>query len=415
LELDSDDKKEFLSNQKNCLSEATGLFIKKPYEGINFGVFSWDKNKYFALVIDGQHRFEALKLASSEPSSEINNYKQDIIFIDGSKLFFSSKGKIDPISLFRKLFIVINKHPIEVSHARQIIMDDLDVSKLIVQSLVDDSQNDSIDYILPELIDWNSSANKHELPYLTSIINLYTIINEKLLAKKDLTSLMDFTDETKIEKWVERLNSYLLVDKTIDSKKIKIKKLNDSFEEYKSLKEVNAYELFSYDHRILKVAQDNFIELFRKPFVLFFNKIRPYSELINILQDEDVFNPQNEKRAILLKSLENRTETESIVFKTLKLKVEKSEVNRNYFILFSVIGQKALFDLYYTFLMEKRQGQITPKKHLEITEDFLNQYNKTFTILEKLSFKFLGQNNQDDFNKYKSTKYKNTGIIWYNT
>ena len=100
---DSESRETILASEK--LSRAEGLFILKPFP-VNFQLFSWDKSKYFAIVIDGQHRFESLKKAAVDPASNYNLWKQDVIFIDGSSLSMSlHNNDYLPINFFRKIFI----------------------------------------------------------------------------------------------------------------------------------------------------------------------------------------------------------------------------------------------------------------------------------------------------------------------
>jgi hypothetical protein len=378
-----------ISSEK--ISNAEGLFILKPFP-VNFQLFSWDKSKFFAIVIDGQHRFESLKKAAEDPTSNYNLWKQDVIFIDGSSLSMNLQNNdYLPINFFRKIFIDINKHPVQVSKAKQIIMDDNDVASLFVQSIVDDDQSEESKYLKPELIDWHTSASKHELPYLTSVLNLHSIFQEKLLNGKNLSSIADLVNPQKVKEWVDRLNDYFFVDETIESKKLQIKKLKDSLDEYKDIWNDDEFELFNFDRQILSIAQNNFADIYRESFVKLFNEFRAYSLLISFLNDKNIFDRSNDLSDILLKSSENREKSEDILFNKLKRECDEY-ICPNYSIILSVVGQKSLIDIFYNYITSNRGAQITNERHLQLTNEFLEEINNVFVLIENGSSKLFGKN-----------------------
>ncbi|MFD2891187.1 hypothetical protein ACFS5J_04075 [Flavobacterium chuncheonense] len=398
-------EKEILEGER--LSNAKGLFIARPFESINFNLFAWDKSKYFAIVIDGQHRFESLKKASKDPSSEYNLWKQEVIFIDGSNLSISSEDReLNPINFYRKIFIDINKHPVQVSKAKQIIMDDNDLASLFVQSIVDDDQCEESKYIKPELIDWHTTASKHELPYVTSVLNLHSIFHEKLLNKKDISKITELNDEEKVRQWISRLNDYFFIDDTIDEKGLPIKKLKDSFNEYKEIWKDDEFELFSFDRQTLLVAKENFEKIYRESFICFFNNLQPYSLLISFLREKSIFDRNSELSDIVLKSPVNRFSKEETQFSKLKRECEE-HLNKDYFILMSVVGQKAIIDLFYNFLTTNRGSQITNERHLQLTNEFLAEYNSTIKIINKSGYKLFGEDQKNEnYTNFINTEYK---------
>lgn len=393
------------------LSRADGLFVLKPFPALNFQLFSWDKKKFFAIVIDGQHRFESLKLAATDTSSNFNNWKQDVLFIDGSEIALAHDQDKDyePVNFFRKIFIDINKHPVQVSKAKQIIMDDYDVASLFVQAILDDDQGDTSKYLKPEIVDWHTSGSKHELPYVTSVINLHSMFQIHLLGNKSISSMSDLTNEGKIKAWIGRLNDYFFVDETIKDEKLKLESLNETFDKYKEIWKDDEFELFQYDRKVLDVARLNFSKIYLESFAKFFNKFLPYSELINFLNSKGVFDRSNDFNDVVIKSSENRNSEESILFNKLKRNSE-DQFQGDYFVLLTVVGQKALFSLYYDYLSNKRGGQVTNERHLQLTEDFLSKINSMLININKTESKLFGKNEEnEDYLEFYRTNY--SGLV----
>lgn len=406
LSLNDDERNKLLENESSKVSLAEGLFINKPYEE-NLNFLAWDKNKYYAIVIDGQHRFEALKMSSDlSPSSPVNNYYQDVIFIDASAKYFSTNDSITSISIFRKIFMDINKNPVLVSESKQIIMDDTDPAKLFVQAIVDDNETNPY-FIKPELIDWNTNSNKHELPYLTSVLNLYSIISDKLLSGKALDSLQARKDENNVKKWASRLNDFLKVDHVIENGGTTgIKTLRDSLDDYIAEKNIDDDALFNYDIRVLDVAISQFKENYLRSFVYFFNNLFIYKKLIEHLESKNIFSPSSDLRLALLKSPSNRYNSEDRDVKTLKHQVESSDLINYFSILFTVVGQKALFDLYFTHLSDQRAGILNDDHLYSLTTKYINNQNEIFEYLSNMNFKLFGENNQEEYKKFTKKNYK---------
>lgn len=388
------EKTAFIETTKS-LTRAEGLFVNELYGGINFNLLAWDKNKFFAIIIDGQHRFESLKKASEDASSDINNYKQDVIFIDASEKFFESDRTISPPRIFRQIFIDINKNPVQVSKARQIIMNDSDPASLFVQSLIDDDQIDTTKYIAPELIDWHTNASKHELPYLSSVLNLHSLLQEKLMYNKELATISDLTETRKVTDWIKRLNDYLLVDKTIDKDNLNIEKLTDSFKRYENIRVNDEFELFTYDIRVLKIAQQNFTTLFRSSFLKFFKELKPYSDLIAHLETNNVFERGSSLNLALLRTPKNRSGHENTLFASLKVSTTQTLADK-YFLFYTVVGQKALFERYYQFLIENRNSEIEEQKHIQLTALFVDKFNNVIQGLNSTGYYIFGPNRQND-------------------
>jgi len=188
--------KEYFLKAKD-LSPLKDFYVLNLSEVFNYNILCWDKTKYYAVVIDGQHRYEAL-MESAEKENGIFNYIQDIVFIDLSITLNHLKEmggrNITPTEAVRTVFVDINSTAQMVTPVRKILMDDKDLAAILVQSLVNDENDDNKReglFIQPQLIDWHVEAFKHELPHITSILALYQIISDNILKKKNLSSLDD--------------------------------------------------------------------------------------------------------------------------------------------------------------------------------------------------------------------------------
>lgn len=402
--LDKESRDDFIKEAES-VTESDGLFIKRVYEDLNYNILSWDKSKFYAIIIDGQHRFEALKLASNDPSSDYNMYEQDVIFIDASNkgLSKTQKNKLTPTEIFRRIFIDINRNPEQVSKSRQILMDDADVASIFVQAILDDDQDDQENYLMPELVDWHSNASKFELPYITSVLNLHSIFFSVLLSKNSINEISDLTSSKKVKSWNDRLNNYFLIDEYIDDNNEEIEKLSETYNRYKVIWD-HSDELYEYDRRILKVVRKQFELIYRKSIVNYFNTLRPYSETITLLKKNKVFDRSSTINDSVLKSQKNLTTREHTVFSKLKGDLLLS-LKSDYYLLLNVVGQKAMFQLYYQELCLGRGVSLTEEKHLEITKGFITKINAVFDLLVSQKIFLFGPKEKEK--KYCSFRNKN--------
>ena len=383
--------KYFLASQNKSL--INGLYLLEVSKVFDFNIFCWDKSKYYSIVIDGQHRLDSL-LKSKDDNPSIEDYVQDVVFLDFSLLIKEFNQKYTPVEVVRRIFIDINTNAKRVNTVRQILMDDKDLASLFVQSLVDSVYKNGNDkpenvFIPSLLVDWYGDSLKHTLPHLTGILSLYQILSDYLILY-NLTSINDRRSPFKVKNWVKRVNDYFLVDKQIVEHKRfeEVKTLSESlevfntntdlFQEEEDLLEDEFKEtsLFNYDYRTLEIAQEVFEKLYAKSIVKFFNNFQPYSEVKRVISEQKGFDEGSILNTALLSSRNKIKKSKSLksAISDIKIKLE-SEFNERYFLMYTVLGQKAVFSILFKRIFTVFNKDITEEKCIAIVDNFLNDIN----------------------------------------
>lgn len=368
-----------------------GFYLLQVSKVFEFNILCWDKSKYYAVVIDGQHRLESL-IQSKKQNPLISNYYQDIVFVEFSHLIKKLEGSISPVEVVRRVFVDINTNAKRVGIVRQILMDDKDLSSLLVQSLVDSINRDGNSkpkFLKSQVVDWYGESLKHSLPHITGILALQQIISDYVL-DGSMSSIEDMRSPNKVKKWVRTLNEFFLVDKLINKGETKysdIKPLEKSLKEYNDQRsfdeeiyddEIDFKEtaLFVYDYRTLGVAQDTFENLYQNSIVLFFDEFVPYKEVYTIINENKGFDHNSTIYKALLSSRKKINLNSILKDAIVKLKSELEErLNEKYYILLSVLGQKTLFNILFKRIFQTFNQEFTEDIILGITNNFLSEIN----------------------------------------
>jgi hypothetical protein len=388
-------KRFFIESNDN--SKADGLFILDIFPKIKINFLVWDPSKYFAIVIDGQHRLDSLK-NSVKVNSAVSKFIQDVAFLDLSEVCMKSKS-LTPIKAVRTLFLDINNTSEPVSKARKCLMDDKDLASLFVQQILDDTEEHEHEYIKPQIVDWHSENLKHQLPHLTGVLVLHQLMSDTILNNVNIVTIDDQRNENKVEKWKRLLNDRFKVDEQI-SKLEKFKEyssLSSSYKEY--IEEIteddgNGNEekfssiLFKYDYGVLKVATHYFNENYINSIIYFFNSFRPHSKAINILKERGAFDPAMRINRILTKNPKKLDKDENKLLNELKSAIE-DRLNKNYFLLYSVLGQKAFFKFYFNYLIEESGGNFTNEVLLNKAKKIIEKINVLLEICDSNTSSYL--------------------------
>lgn len=410
------DKSVYRSNQafrkialeKTNESLVDGLFNYNTSAIFEHHLLCWDKTKFFAVVIDGQHRLDAL-IKSRNQDGVYKNALQDVLFLDVSPLV-KEKSLFTPVEVLRTIFIDINTNAKSVGVVRRILMDEKDLASLCVQSLVESINNDgsskAIDEFIPStLIDWYGESIKHELPHLTGLITLHQVITDQLVEKK-LVTIEDHRDTNKINAFISILNQNFFVDKTIQhqSEYQDIKTLEQSLTEYLKEKDITremfAQEfndgldsiLFNYDYRVLEVAQSNFEKFYLKPIIKILTTSIPYVKVIESLEKLGGLDSQtNLYRSLLLpvkkiRSNQNLTDAYINARRTLA-----EEVNPDFFLFYSVVGQKGLFHSFFEMLDDRFVEGSDADTVMVVQDEFVREMNQALTIMMEKEIKLFGK------------------------
>jgi hypothetical protein len=399
-------------NKASNISKTAGLYVLELFKNSNYFALSWDTEKYYAIAIDGQHRMSAL-IESYNKDKSIGNYTQDVIFLDLS--LKSKSDSLSPVNIVRTIFIDINKNPRQVTRSRQILMDDLDTAALLVQTLVNDDDDDGNrngKYLVPQSIDWYSEDQKFELPFTTSIINLWEIISAELLAGSSLNSLDDFKSIKKVTAWKETVENRFKVDVLIEEVQEfnGIGKLKDAFTTFKQriasdgessegTEEENEFEYFNYDYDLLKVIAYSFENTYATSIVKFFNEIELYRILHDKLEKEGAFESSLTICQSLTISKLKRTDAQTSQFEMVKKKLTQ-EVGKDYYYLYTVLGQKAIFKYFFKGLILKIGNVVNEDNCLKITSELIGEFNKMFNQLMKSSYNLFSNEDNEEYGRF---------------
>lgn len=398
-------KKYFTSGTNKSLID--GLYVLEVSKIFDFNLFCWDKAKYYAIVIDGQHRLASL-FKSKKDNPVVANYTQDVVFMDFSYLIQThEEKKYTPIEVVRRVFIDINTNAKKVGLVRQILMDDKDLTSLLVQSMVDAVNKDGSDkatdsYLISQIVDWYGESLKHVLPHITGILSLYQILDDYLI-QGNVSSIEDLRSKKKINAWVSRMNDIFMVDtkiKVTDSLYSEVTTLEKSLEKYNSRVEDNEIygeeiqeenketEIFSFDYNVLDVAQETFTERFLRPLIKVFNNLTPYKETLEIIKEEQGLESSSLLNKALISS-GSKLANEKILRESLhelRKKLE-SRLYSKYYHIFTVLGQKVIFSLLFQRILYDYNSNTSEKDVMGITDGFINEINRMLEIMSSQDVK----------------------------
>lgn len=193
----------------------------------NVGFISWDREAIKPVIVDGQHRFSALKLAWDDAEfpwrAELRHTSVPVILLVLDKRAGFSPGKNEPVSVLqtsRSIFIDLNKHGVEVSRNRQILLDDRDMIAVAMRASIDElvsgeSAQDTVQERIAKslkipiaIIDWQGNTAKFDTSmYLTTVLTLYEL-TEIALGPVDISP----TDREKAAEAIEGLIQRLGID-----------------------------------------------------------------------------------------------------------------------------------------------------------------------------------------------------------
>jgi hypothetical protein len=164
---------------------------------IKYGQLQWDKEKTNAIIIDGQHRFYALKHYMKTSQIELSKCFFPVNFVVITPQPDKEVSASQYVKLSRELFIDINKNAKQVSHTRQILLDDIDFKMFLTRSsikqyniTVDEKyvqweKLEGFEYLnkIPQpIVNWNSELNSRDKENI-KLFNLSQITSTSLLHK----------------------------------------------------------------------------------------------------------------------------------------------------------------------------------------------------------------------------------------
>lgn len=238
-------------------------FIQSEY--LKYGEFKWNKTKFNAIVIDGQHRFRAIQkfLRTNSIESLQNKFFIAVNFV----VIQPNPDKIEAMSgreyirVARELFIDINKNAKSVSETRLILLDDRDLRRYISRMSIrqynslevpnynyydwkNDDGNTFLKKIPQEIVSWNTDLNSKDeqninlfsLAQITSTTLIYKIVKDFIFYKKNETMYDTFKRVFEFENWLPNPANDL--EKEVDHE---VRRKKKKFDE--ALEEINAEEV----------------------------------------------------------------------------------------------------------------------------------------------------------------------------
>jgi hypothetical protein len=307
-----------------------------PFLNQNIGQLRWDKAAFNAVIIDGQHRYMALKKYIKDFSLNTSHCQIPINFITlipkpGKEIDFS-----DLVETARELFIDINKNAQQVSEPRQILLDDRDLKMYISRSSIRQynklladkfyewqvSPTNGIRYLnrIPqEIVSWNmelspnDNENSRRLTnnQITSTTLIYRIFKEFILTPNSEENIYDaffrvldlanFAPRTDLESEIlaritKKQQSYIKEEKDIkDERKQKEEEHNSIYDktEYPFNSDIFDRKLFSLENKAFDFDKDvnEWISMwffdesiYGKFIVRFYTSFKPFNELLILLE-----------------------------------------------------------------------------------------------------------------------------------
>lgn len=376
------------SNFEDPFESVSGLFFI-PFDDER-GEILWDKNSLASVVIDGQHRYKALKEAVAK-NRDMLDAKLTVTLIDIADICL--KTSKSPTIVARDLFVTINNTPVEVDETRLVLMDDRDILSCLTQALVDDSRGDGIkSAIPPELNDWDCDGAKHNSEIsLTGVLTLRQILLTSMFDNLKASSIDDRQKPRQIRRWLDRLNIWLDPDDEIEAAEGKFETFShryqlasSQFDTTYDVEDDDSLFLFTWSPVASQIVKEKFCRLYLPIFHAAFKDLVPYRRFYEIAANNGAFKPNSILNIYLRSFKGKRAEMDKdseIKAEIAKYKSEvKSLTTDN--LLFTVMGQKALFKV----LFDNYLAHVDMKNSdvlLEETHKFITDFNELYLLLEK--------------------------------
>jgi hypothetical protein len=361
----------------------------------------WNERTVFAATIDGQHRLAALKtfaestvLTRSQRATKI----PVIFLILDERVGFHTEGVAahgdsNPLlSMVREVFIDLNKHALEVSVSRQVLLDDQEVEARCTRTLIAQRIGKETYEELPlGLVNWKDDVAKFDLgPYFTSVYVLYLVV-------KDILSIYypkDPLEETEIRRFVSSIEDRLQVSSQIESAD------GPHAPEYKTLDPLQMYvdrhhldpedpsPFRALPYAYGSAAIDSFLKLYKPLIVGVFRHLTPYrafwelsASLGGIDGDLAFYLAQNKRtQKQLREDVWGDEEFRSLIEDPIK---ELENAKRNEW-AFMVVFQKALIratvDSYFQGPVILGE-EVAPDTYTQLWVDYLNRCHEQGLLL----------------------------------
>jgi DGQHR domain-containing protein len=189
---------------------------------ISYGTIRWDVTALKAIVVDGQHRYSALKTLVEADSENLAGVSIPVVLLilDSSVGFKTENSNL--LSNVRKVFIDLNRQAKTVSETRNVLLDDRDPAAVLTRALMERrvrpdehtlEQRLAVGNLPLALVDWYSDSLKFDKGiHLTSLLALYKTVSEFLGIPK-----LEHFDFDNAQSWV---NHFKQLDESLDFEEV---------------------------------------------------------------------------------------------------------------------------------------------------------------------------------------------------
>jgi len=353
----------------------------------NQGYITWNKKEIVAIIIDGQHRYKALKEAA-KTTKEYEECHINITLIDLTNI--SATKNLSPPEISRDLFVTINNTPVEVSESRLVLMDDRDAIATFTQVLVDDS-NEGGAAVPPELIDWECDGGKHDISRnLTGVLTLRQCIQAAMFENKSLSSIDARSNQRLVRKWIDQMELWINPDVEIERQLGSNEKLSERYsiaskpDDEDDEDDSNLF-LFSYSSSASKIIKERFHSLYLAPLKHLFEQLSPFYETIELAKKHNVFNGHSLIRKYFrsFRGRRKEIEREGEIKKELNAYTKAFQDLTKNNLLYTVMGQKSVFCALFNGFLADKEDDDDSKNLVELTDEFVTLFNSAYMSLKK--------------------------------
>ncbi len=367
------------------------------------GKLRWDTKAIAAVAVDGQHRLAAIKeLGTRAPEANRGRTGIPVIFLIPDP----SLGFRDPAmdattghkATIRRIFIDLNKHAVKLDLRREILLDDYDVHRVCMRTMITDRLASSDNSRLPlALVDWVSEKNKIDTgPFMTSVVLLENLMYEILSKQPELESRYSDNEDdqataedelSKVETWIN--TAFSPSDEQRDELMSRARRCFDG--------EVR----LTWESEHLEIFKSLFVQNWRPHLVRMFAEIAPYGRLWQAAKKSGMLDPAFSSLyvATLKKDPRSRRRAEEITerlqrnpgwSRSINFDAPLDEVNAlkkdNW--AFAVVFQKALFRSYR--LLVRERGVLGCADETAFTTSWIKAINVMFerTPLFRVDYAF---------------------------
>lgn len=246
----------------------------------------WDLDQIHAVAVDGQHRLTALQNYKHDYKSTVFDKDEKettipVIFLLLSEAFGlrSKDNTTKSIKLIaRELFTDLNKNAKNVDNARQLVLDDWDLTARCVKELVtNETSQDSHSQLPLTLVRWQDAINRFDSSYyLNSLVHLQSLVEIIL----DLPTIKPM-DYQSVTSYIQDLGDLCQNDLL---KQSLLEHYNTNYCDEQEPQ--TPFRRLPYD--FLEKAVISFTEVHRPYMIRTLTELRPYKNLLEYARSENL-------------------------------------------------------------------------------------------------------------------------------